>query len=66
MLWAFDILPVIGENGKDIIPPSTDFTGGIINKPTNLRFRLVPRTRSVEELIILEAERAETEAAQWE
>lgn len=66
MLWAFDIVAPVDENGKELLPSSTDFTSGLISRPANLKYKLVPRTSSVGELIALEAESAEMEATRWD
>lgn len=65
MLWAFDILPFL-EDGKEIIPSADDFITGLVTRPANLRYRLSTRSKGVEELIMLEAERAEMEAKAWQ
>jgi hypothetical protein len=62
MLWAFDVLPIV-ENGVPYIPDANDFTTGLVSYPANLKYRLVPRSESARELIIMEAERANMEMA---
>ncbi|KAF9073503.1 cytochrome P450 [Rhodocollybia butyracea] len=62
MLWAFDVLPVV-ENGVEYIPGADDFTLGLVSRPANLKYRLVPRFEYVKELITMEAERATAEVA---
>ncbi|KAF9077359.1 cytochrome P450 [Rhodocollybia butyracea] len=62
MLWSFDVLPVV-ENGTGYIPGADDFTLGLVSRPTNLKYRLVPRFEIVKELIAMEAERATAEVA---
>ncbi|KAF8061631.1 cytochrome P450 [Lyophyllum atratum] len=46
MLWTFDILPVL-ENGKEVLPSVDDFTTGLVTRPANLRYRLVPRHKAL-------------------
>ena len=65
MLWAFDILPVLGVDGKPDIQPSDDFTPGLLRRPANLNYRLSPRHHGVQELIVLECETAEMELTAW-
>jgi len=62
ILWAFDVLPVV-ENGVEYIPGADDFTLGLVSHPANLKYRLVPRSDNVKDLIILEAERATADVA---
>jgi hypothetical protein len=66
MLWAFDILPVVDSNGIESIQSTDDFTTGLVSRPANLKYQLVPRSQAAKDLIILEAERAEMEAAAWQ
>ncbi|KAF9268871.1 cytochrome P450 [Marasmius fiardii PR-910] len=67
LLWSFDILPIIGSNGKSDIQSLDDseFTTVLICRPANLKYRVLPRHPGVPELISLEAERAETELTAW-
>ncbi|KAG6865615.1 hypothetical protein C0991_000902 [Blastosporella zonata] len=65
LLWAFDILPV-SENGKLNIPSADDFTSGLISRPANLKYRLVPRHKGVVDLIMLDAEKADLDALAWQ
>ncbi|KAK1227676.1 hypothetical protein PQX77_009301 [Marasmius sp. AFHP31] len=65
ILWAFDIVPVLGTDGKPDIQPSDDFTPGIVSRPANLKYRLTLRHHGAQELIMLECERAETELSAW-
>ncbi|KAG6918023.1 hypothetical protein DXG01_016875 [Tephrocybe rancida] len=65
LLWAFDILPV-SENGKEYIPPADDFTSGLVSRPANLKYRLVPRHEGVLDLITLDAEKADMDALAWQ
>ncbi|KAG6845687.1 hypothetical protein H0H87_004948 [Tephrocybe sp. NHM501043] len=65
LLWAFDILPV-SENGKDYIPPADDFTHGLVSRPANLKYRLVPRQEGIVDLIMLDAEKADLDAQTWQ
>ncbi|KAL0065291.1 hypothetical protein AAF712_007803 [Marasmius tenuissimus] len=65
ILGAFDIVPVLGMDGKPDIQPSDDFTPGIVSRPANLKYRLTLRHHGAQELIMLECERAETELSAW-
>ena len=66
LLWAFDIVPVAGPDGKPIIPSKDDFTSGLITRPTPFPCAFRSRGNGVDELVVLEAERAEAEAARWD
>ncbi|CDO68382.1 hypothetical protein BN946_scf184815.g29 [Trametes cinnabarina] len=65
-LWAFDILPATGPDGKPVLPSTDDFTSGLITRPSPFPCTFKVRNKEVEELIILEAEKAEAEAARWD
>ena len=62
ILWAFDVLPIV-ENGVEYIPGADDFTIGLVSRPANLKYRLVPRTENVKDLINMDAERAAADVA---
>ncbi|TFK91176.1 cytochrome P450 [Polyporus arcularius HHB13444] len=66
LLWAFDIAPAVGEDGKPVIPPDDDFVSGLITRPVPFPCAFKVRNKVVEELIVLEADRAEAEAARWD
>ena len=66
LLWAFDIVPATGADGKHIIPSRDDFTSGLITRPSPFPCTFRSRGGGVDELIVLEAERAEAEAARWD
>ncbi|KAJ3003680.1 hypothetical protein NUW54_g5177 [Trametes sanguinea] len=51
ILWAFDILPALGADGKPIIPDPWNFTDGFNSKPVSFRCRIKARSASVEERI---------------
>ncbi|KAG6868219.1 hypothetical protein C0993_006082 [Termitomyces sp. T159_Od127] len=65
LLWAFEILP-ISENGKVYMPAADDFTGGLVSRPANLKYRLVLRHKGMLDLIMLDAEKADMEAMAWQ
>ncbi|THU95902.1 cytochrome P450 [Dendrothele bispora CBS 962.96] len=50
VLSVYDILPVLDENGKEIIPPPK-YTNGIVIHPAPFKCRLIPRSKAHEELI---------------
>ncbi|KAI0773254.1 cytochrome P450 [Trametes elegans] len=63
LLWAFNIIPVPDADGKPVIPPSDDFTSGLITRPTPFPCAFEARSESIKELIVHDAVGAETEAA---
>ena len=66
LLWAFNILPAVGADGMPIIPPDDNFVSGLITRPVPFPCAFEARNADVKELIVLEAERAEAEAARWD
>ncbi|KAI0751692.1 cytochrome P450 [Daedaleopsis nitida] len=67
MLWAFNVQPAVDPaSGKPIIPDKDDFTSGLITRPTPFPCAFKARNATVEELIALEAESAEADAARWD
>ncbi|KAI8996406.1 cytochrome P450 [Trametes punicea] len=66
LLWAFDIVPAVGVDGKPILPSTDDFTSGLVTRPAPFPCTFKLRNKSAEEVIVLEAERAEAEAARWD
>ena len=66
LLWAFDIVPATGADGRPILPPDDDFVGGLIIRPVPFPCAFKTRGKAVEELITLEADRAEAEASRWD
>ena len=66
ILWAFDISPAQDEHGKAILPSTTAYTTGLVSGPEPFPAVLKARGEGVEELIILENERAEAEAMRWD
>ena len=51
------------ENGVEYIPGADGFTIGLINRPANLKYRLVPWSENVKDLINMDAEHAAAEVA---
>ena len=66
LLWAFNIEPVVGADGKPTIPPDDDFVSGLITRPVPFPCAFQVRNTAAKELIVLEAELAEAEAARWD
>ena len=51
MLWAFDILPALDENGQAIIPDRWAFTDRFNSRPVSFPCRFVPRGDKVDACI---------------
>nr|VWO96614.1 N/A [Ganoderma boninense] len=66
MLWAFDIAPMQDEHGNPILPSTAAYTTRLVSGPEPFPLALKVRGKSVEEMIILESERAEAEAMRWD
>ncbi|KAH0583192.1 hypothetical protein H2248_011075 [Termitomyces sp. 'cryptogamus'] len=58
MLWAFNILPALAEDGQQIIPDSCRFTTGITSKPLPFKCRFISRNEKIAECIKEEARAA--------
>ncbi|KAF8999598.1 cytochrome P450 [Cyathus striatus] len=65
ILWAFDVLPVKDNKGHPVVPPTDQFTTGLVSEPKPFRYELVVRRSERVPLILQEAERAEDEALGW-
>ncbi|EJD01999.1 cytochrome P450 [Fomitiporia mediterranea MF3/22] len=65
LLWAFDILPALDENGKEIIPDSWNYTDGFNSKPVTFDCRFIPRSERVVETIKSEYDAAQGKLASW-
>lgn len=68
LLWAFHIRPCIDPlTGRPILPNPDDLEGEMLVRPRNLTYRLVLRgdQEQTRDVILAEAERAETEALAW-
>ncbi|RPD52979.1 cytochrome P450 [Lentinus tigrinus ALCF2SS1-7] len=66
LLWAFDIVAATGADGQPVIPPDDAFVSGLITRPVPFPCAFKTRSKTVEELIVLEADRAEAEAERWD
>lgn len=66
MLWAFDIQPATGPDGKSVIPDADAFEGNLVIRPISFNCRFVPRTSIIEAIICADASDAETELKAWE
>lgn len=51
MLWTFDILPALDEEGKEIIPDIEKLTQGLVAMPEIFKARFVPRSKERAELV---------------
>jgi len=47
MLWAFDILPALSTDGKEVVPDSWNYTTGNTSKPVSFDCRFVPRNEKI-------------------
>jgi len=65
VLWAFNIVPPTDESGVPILPSADDFTSGLITRPMPFKVLFQPRSKATAELILEEAERAESELSAW-
>jgi cytochrome P450 len=51
ILWAFDILPKIGVDGKPILPDQEKLTQGFVCMPEPFAVRIVPRSDKRAEIV---------------
>lgn len=65
LLWAFDILPALDKNGKEILPDTMDYTDGFNSKPVSFDCRIIPRSEKVVETIKSEYEFAQSKLGNW-
>ncbi|KAJ7895083.1 cytochrome P450 [Mycena leptocephala] len=59
ILWAFEILPGLNENGEVVIPSADDFISGLVSSPAPFLCRFQPRHSSTVEIVHNEAEGAD-------
>ena len=66
ILWAFDILPAIGADGKHIIPDPWNFTNGFNSKPVSFPCTLKCRSSRAKECIEREWDAAKERLGKWQ
>ena len=62
ILWAFDISPAKGPDGKPIIPDQSKLTQGFVCMPEEYPAKITPRSKERAEIIRKEWEMAERES----
>ncbi|KAH9861055.1 hypothetical protein IAQ61_010791 [Plenodomus lingam] len=68
LLWAFDVLPVKGGDGEDVLPDAGNLTEGMLVHPKPFPARIVPRSSDRVEKVKAEWEKMEhvlDEELQW-
>ena len=65
LLWAFDILPALDVNGKEILPDTMDYTDGFNSNPVSFDCRIIPRSEKVVETIKSEYDVAKSKLGSW-
>lgn len=65
ILWAFEILPTLDENGAAILPDSHNYTDGFNSRPMPFDCILKPRNEKVSDLILREGESAMESLTSW-
>ncbi|TFK32108.1 cytochrome P450 [Crucibulum laeve] len=65
LIWAFDILPALDKNGKEVIPDSHNFTNGFNSRPVSFDCRLLPRNGKTTACIEEEWQAAKTRLEDW-
>ncbi|KAF8153047.1 cytochrome P450 [Crassisporium funariophilum] len=66
ILWAFNVLPALDENGKDIIPDSMNYTSGFNSRPVAFDCRFIPRNGKVKACIEAEWQAAKPRLDLWQ
>ncbi|KDR77141.1 hypothetical protein GALMADRAFT_431691 [Galerina marginata CBS 339.88] len=66
ILWAFDIKPALDEDGRGVIPDSTNYTNGFNSRPVSFDCRLIPRSAKVKTCIETEWEVTKSRLDQWQ
>lgn len=66
VLWAFDILPALGSDGRPAPPDDKAFVGGLVSRPQPFKMRLVPRNPDVLKVIEESAMEADAELVAWD
>lgn len=59
MLWAFEILPALDEQGREILPDPSKLTQGFVCMPEEFPARIVPRSKQRAEMVEREWKEAE-------
>lgn len=62
ILWAFDIQPVKGSDGQEIIPDQDKLTQGFVCMPEEFRAIITPRSSARAEKVKFEWKKAEEES----
>lgn len=65
ILWAFDIMPPVDENGNKVLPSADSFTTGLVTRPEPFKCYFEARSSQAKDIIMQEAERAEIDACAW-
>ncbi|KAF4613090.1 hypothetical protein D9613_011043 [Agrocybe pediades] len=66
MVWGFNILPALDENGRQVIPDSNNYTSGFNSKPISFDCRMEPRSEKVVACIEAEWQATKSRLEQWD
>jgi hypothetical protein len=67
ILWAFDIIPVVGPDDKEILPDPEDFvSSGIFRGPKPFKFVARPRSAVAAKIVETEAAEADLQLLEWQ
>ena len=66
ILWAFDIIPPLADNGKPVLPDRWDFTNGFNSKPVSFRCQIKARSARAAECVEREWEGAKERLGKWQ
>ena len=66
LLWAFDILPDLDSQGKEVLPSLNENEGTLIARPAPFAYRLVLRDADMGSVIERESESAKQQLKAWD
>ncbi|KAF9045490.1 cytochrome P450 [Panaeolus papilionaceus] len=66
ILWAFDILPALDENGRNILPDPNNYTNGFNSRPVGFDCRFLPRNDKSLACLHTEWQSATSRLSQWQ
>ena len=66
ILWAFDILPIAGADGRLMLPDPWEFTNGFNSKPASFQCAVKPRSMKGVECVEREWEAGRELLGKWQ
>ncbi|KAF8881871.1 cytochrome P450 [Infundibulicybe gibba] len=66
MLWAFNMSPVLKEDGSPEMPDPDAFTSGLARRPLPFKCRITPRNDEIRRMILTEASNSDEALKEWD